>query len=373
MKVQVKFIPCIILMFLGACNTQEQGKTTAFEAINVYANPNTFEQHMGVLLPGDDAPRWSIEKWYNGEAVERFEKGKVYVVEFFASWCQPCRKSIPHLARLQQAFSDDLRVIGIAASEADSTSHKLEAFMDKYKDVLTYQVGYTQDERTFKDWMWGARNTGLPWVFIVDRKGKIAWYGQPFFSRFEPVLRSVIEKTYDPENAALQATQTNNTRRELWEIQEKFWTAYDKEVWPEAFSHSQVLFESQDESFYYEVVKQFDILYLHLNQKKQAIELGRELFTGFVKDIPEGLASIATTISEDPYADKAHILLALEVAKRLNSLTYYESAESLFLLGKLFLMSENVVDGKRWLESALALSDDPQLTSQIVEMLDTNL
>src|SRR5262245_22325947 len=70
------------------------------------------------LMVGDAARAIKVAKWIQGEAVSSFEKGKVYVVEFWASWCGPCKVSIPHLNEIHLKFKDrGLVVMGIAIRE----------------------------------------------------------------------------------------------------------------------------------------------------------------------------------------------------------------------------------------------------------------
>ena len=66
----------------------------------------------GLLAPGSPAPAIAIAKWMQGEPVEEFEAGKVYVVEFWATWCGPCLQSMPHMAQLQTEYGDKVAFIG---------------------------------------------------------------------------------------------------------------------------------------------------------------------------------------------------------------------------------------------------------------------
>lgn len=61
------------------------------------AAPGAGTQPAVTLKAGDPAPPLKIEKWLKSGPIERFEKGKVYVLEFWATWCPPCIASMPHL------------------------------------------------------------------------------------------------------------------------------------------------------------------------------------------------------------------------------------------------------------------------------------
>src|SRR5690606_31445154 len=90
------------------------------------------------LYVGDKAPDITVSKWVKGDPVTGFEKGKTYVVEFWATWCGPCRESIPHLTELQKAYKDKVRFIGVSVGEFNQAD--VEPFVQKMGDRMVYAV-----------------------------------------------------------------------------------------------------------------------------------------------------------------------------------------------------------------------------------------
>src|SRR4051812_24307595 len=78
----------------------------------------------GVALKvGDPAPKLQLDKWLKGEPIKELEKGKVYVIECWATWCGPCIASMPHVTRLQAKYKDKgVVVIGINVWERDQSA-----------------------------------------------------------------------------------------------------------------------------------------------------------------------------------------------------------------------------------------------------------
>ncbi len=151
------------------------------------------------LKVGDPAPKLQTGKWVQGEPVKDFEKGKAYIVEFWATWCPPCRASIPHLNETYEKFKDKgLVVIGQNCWERDESL--VAPFVKKMGDQMTYRVALDDKSgdkqgQMAKTWMDAAGRNGIPSAFLVDTKGVIAWIGHPMELKPEVIEQVLAGKT----------------------------------------------------------------------------------------------------------------------------------------------------------------------------------
>ncbi len=95
---------------------------------------------------GDPAPPLQISEWVKGGPVKLADgKGKtIYVIEFWATWCPPCRASIPHLTELQKKFKDKGVVFVGISNEKLATVKK---FVKQMGDKMDYVVAIDQDDK----------------------------------------------------------------------------------------------------------------------------------------------------------------------------------------------------------------------------------
>src|SRR4051812_32732197 len=91
------------------------------------------------LKAGDPAPGLFLSKFVKGQPVEKFEKGKVYVIEMWATWCGPCVAAMPHVTELQKKYADKgVVVIGVNIWERDLSL--VEPFVTKQGERMGYRV-----------------------------------------------------------------------------------------------------------------------------------------------------------------------------------------------------------------------------------------
>ncbi len=143
---------------------------------------------------GENAPAMTVEDWLKGEAVNTFENGKVYLVEFWGTWCSPCIANIPNLSEIQRKYaSDGLIVVGIATHEFDGRA-KLDDFMSRRGSEMEYRVAYDSDLSMQSDWdgVSDGSNFRLPICFLVNKSGKIVFVGHPSDKNLEGLIVNTL-------------------------------------------------------------------------------------------------------------------------------------------------------------------------------------
>ncbi len=170
--------------------------------------PGVEVERLNKLMVGDRAPELAISEWVKGDEVTGFEEGKVYVVEFWATWCGPCISGMPHVSKLQKEYKDKgVTVIGV--NIWDDPENVAPFMKDRDGDKkMQYTVAIEEkiegeDVRNgvmTRDWMRAAGQNGIPSAFIVDQSGYVAWIGHPM-TMDEP-LEKIVAGTWDLKAAA---------------------------------------------------------------------------------------------------------------------------------------------------------------------------
>ena len=142
---------------------------------------------------GDPAASLDGLKFIKGTPLS-IEKGKVYIVEFWATWCGPCVKNIPHLTKLQEKYKDKgVTVIGVTT---EGNVAKVKGFVTKQGKKMDYTVAVDADRKVHAGYMRAYEQRYIPCAFLVDRQGTLVWVGQP--SRgMDEVLEMLVDGTFD--------------------------------------------------------------------------------------------------------------------------------------------------------------------------------
>jgi thiol-disulfide isomerase/thioredoxin len=189
------------------------------------------------LKVGDPAPKLRPGGWVQGEPVKSFDKGTVYIVEFWATWCGPCRVSIPHLNEIAQKFKEKgLVVIGQDSFEQDES--RVAPFVKSMGDKMTYRVALDKQIGKNKGvmaetWMEAADQHGIPTAFLINKQGIIAWIGHPM-TLTDSLIEQVLNGTYDIKKAAAEYNQRQERQGKLMNLSRTLNTAMRSRDWPKA-------------------------------------------------------------------------------------------------------------------------------------------
>ena len=134
----------------------------------------------GAGLIGATATPIQLNEWITSQPPDL--TGRVYVLEFWATWCPPCRQSIPHMIELADKYKDkNVPFIGVSI---DSSSGPVKKMVKE--SGITYYIGM---DNGLSD---KFSVSGVPSVFIIDRSGKVAWQGHPMSPDFESALVNAL-------------------------------------------------------------------------------------------------------------------------------------------------------------------------------------
>ncbi|MDX1927935.1 MAG: TlpA family protein disulfide reductase [Pirellulaceae bacterium] len=152
------------------------------------------------LKVGDVPPPLQATRWLGGPEVQAFEPGKIYIVEFWATWCGPCIAMMPHLGDLQDHLGSTGTIIGFTAVDPGNSVEQITKFVEKRRSKLGYAIAYSENRDTYDAFMKGSGQSGIPCSFVIGKDGKLAFIGHPLF--LESVIPKVLDGTWDPSRDA---------------------------------------------------------------------------------------------------------------------------------------------------------------------------
>lgn len=120
---------------------------------------------------GQAAPDFTLRSLSGGDVSLKDHRGEIVLVDFWATWCVPCRKTIPELIEINNKYSSKgVVILGISVDNPDSFDDKyILDFMKKYK--MNYTV--LRSEPKVVEVYLGVVEVYVPTLFIVDKEGKV--------------------------------------------------------------------------------------------------------------------------------------------------------------------------------------------------------
>ena len=119
-------------------------------------------------MRGKPAPELKLTEWFNSKALTPDDlKGKIVIVNFWATWCATCVAGIPEKNRLAEKYADQgVVIIGVCSPDGGDHMHRVAK-----RYGLRYPIGLDADKSVAKAFL----TDGVPDFYVIDRAGNLRW------------------------------------------------------------------------------------------------------------------------------------------------------------------------------------------------------
>ena len=349
-------------------------RTLLLTAVLVSSCPAAFAQEPAApaakapaaMTIGSPAPTPEVSDFIRGEQPKWFEKGKTYVVEFWATWCGPCRASMPHLSDLADRYKDSVVVVGISDEQPDVVRGFLDK--DEWKKKARYNLAADPDRSVHRDYMEAAGKNGIPTAFIV-RDGKVQWIGHPM--QMDEPLAKVVDGTWDAKAAKKEFDDAAATARKQQERRRAIGEARKAGDWKKiiAMMDEDIAGATGSQKRQAQMSK-FRTMIGAAKMPKEGYSFGRELVAASKGDA-EALNEIAWYVLDDKAVGVRDIPFALETAKAAIAAAGAPEPAIMDTLARAYWESGDKAKALEWQEKAVkAAGDDEDVAGQMKETLE---
>jgi len=314
------------------------------------------------LSVGDPAPKITVKEFVKGTPVTDFKKGDITVVEFWATWCGPCRTSIPHLTELQKKYKDRVTFVGVSVWETDPA--QVKPFVASMGDKMGYRVAMDvvpagakgSEGAMAKGWMTAAGENGIPTAFIVGRDAKIAWIGHPM--TMDKPLEQVVAGTWNPQAAAKERAKAKARQAKMMALQRKLAEARTSGGPDQMIAVIDAAFADDPDLERSLGPLKFQTLLGQPSKQAEAVAYGNRLADTALKDNAGALNQFAWFLldPEQPKRDAALLPVALKAAQRADELAGGKDPAILDTLAKGYFDSGDTAKALECQEKAVRLA-----------------
>jgi len=124
--------------------------------LSIHVHAQYHEDSISINI-GDAAPPLYVQEWIKGSPIQQLEKGRIYVLEFWATWCRPCMAAMPHISALARKYHDKITFIGMDVYEQENNQYP-------FPEIVDLSGAYNQ----IAEWYWRADNK--PEAIVAQQK-----------------------------------------------------------------------------------------------------------------------------------------------------------------------------------------------------------
>jgi len=304
---------------------------------------------------GDKAPAVKVAEWIASKPPmlpgEKGAEKHVFVVEFWATWCGPCLRSIPHLAELHTKHEKDgLVILGISNEEAED----VKKFIEKKKMNMPYFVGLDDEMGTNEAYMKDVR--GIPHCYVVDKSNTIIWQGNPLdTAALDHVVKEVLAGRFNVESAKAEAAAAEKYNETMTMLQAAYAERNEEKMFKLV---DELIALKPREVRAYQIKRQ---LLTEFGKQDQLAAWDEKIFTVLAEDL-EAMSSIAEMQLHAELHERNPALM-LRAARRADELCKGRDADVLATLAQvqcqLGMVNEAIETQKR----AVGLAGDEEIDS----------
>lgn len=156
----------LLLAVTAGCGAATESKTTTTTTATKSSTKSVTSKPAVDTSQLQAAPAWALVDLAGKPVTSESLKGKVVIVDFWATWCGPCRAAIPHLMELHKTYKNKgFEVVGVSLDQQGSAV--VQSFVTQHEIPYTIAMG---NQKIVSDFG-GVR--GIPTAFIISQDGKI--------------------------------------------------------------------------------------------------------------------------------------------------------------------------------------------------------
>ena len=328
-------------------------------------------------LIGDRVPPLGDQlTWLQGDSAPEFETGKVYLLDFWATWCPPCYPMIDHLSELQNRYgASGLVVIGIAVGTDVGTP--LPRFLEKEGPRFSYAVAEPVLEQELKSRLvhpsiMDPDDFSLPFVMLVDRQGRLAWTSDPRGTddELDEALAAVMNGTFDLQAQADSSRFEGAVMEEMSAELERVGRLRDEGRLAEATRALLPIAERLPRQYAAEAVALFQQI-LCAGQNDLAATYGRELLNGVLQDRVSELVQAERSILALQGDDRRDLALAELMTRRALELKGGNHPDFLFELAKVLAAQGRLQEAESARRRASRAAEEQRWQDNYVHYIST--